>query len=271
MTQQAIGALPMAHDDGRAHGTSTDETTPAGIGPLATRHASPGGEHASRLALFDLDHTLLLGDSDVLWCDFLMDQGVLARTDFAQRNADIEARYKTGAVDAVEFANFYLSTLAGRSPAQWEAMRRQFLRDVIMPRIPRASIDLVASHQRAGDLVVLTTATNRFLTELTAQHLGFAHVIATEPELVDGVFSGATSGVLNMRGGKLVRLHAWLQARGERLEQFDSTGYSDSINDLPLLEAVDHAVVVHADVRLAAIAAERGWRSMDLSKGDLRG
>ena len=111
----------------------------------------------------------------------------------------------------------------------------------------------------------------RFLTELTAQHLGFAHVIATEPELVDGVFSGATSGVLNMRGGKLVRLHAWLQARGERLEQFDSTGYSDSINDLPLLEAVDHAVVVHADARLAAIAAERGWRSMDLSKGDLRG
>ena len=112
--------------------------------------------------------------------------------------------------------------------------------------------------------MVLTTATNRFLTELTAEHLGFVHVIATEPQLVDGVFSGTTEGVLNMRGGKVVRLHAWLQARGEALQDFDSTGYSDSINDLPLLEAVNHAVVVHADARLAAIAAERGWRSLKL-------
>ena len=224
------------------------------------------GAPQARLALFDLDHTLLLGDSDVLWCDFLMDRGVLARADFAQRNADIEARYKTGAVDAAEFANFYVSTLAGRSPAQWEAMRQQFLREVILPRIPQAALDLVASHQRVGDLVALTTATNRFLTELTAQHLGFAHVIATEPELVDGVFSGATTGVLNMRSGKVVRLHAWLQSRGEQLSGFESTGYSDSINDLPLLDAVDHAVVVHADARLAVIAAERGWRSLDLTQ-----
>ncbi|MEO8546003.1 MAG: HAD-IB family hydrolase [Betaproteobacteria bacterium] len=224
-----------------------------------------------RLALFDLDHTLLLGDSDVLWCDFLMDQGVLDRAVFAPRNADIEARYKSGAVDAAEFASFYVSTLKGRSPAQWEPLRQQFLRQAIVPRVPQAALDLVASHQRAGDLVVLTTATNRFLTELTALQLGFAHVIATEPQLVDGVFSGATTGVLNMRGGKVVRLRAWLQARGEQLQLFDSTGYSDSINDLPLLEAVNHAVVVHADARLAAIAIERGWRSLDLAQGDKRG
>jgi HAD superfamily hydrolase (TIGR01490 family) len=239
--------------------------TQAAPAPQAGDRSTQAGAPTARLALFDLDHTLLLGDSDVLWCDFLMDQGVLARADFAQRNADIEARYKTGAVDAAEFANFYVSTLAGRSPAQWEAVRQQFLREVIVPRIPQAAMDLVASHQRAGDLVVLTTATNRFLTELTAVHLGFAHVIATEPELVDGQFSGATTGVLNMRGGKVVRLHAWLKARGEQLPCFDSTGYSDSINDLPLLEAVNHAVVVHADARLAAIAVERGWRSLDLT------
>ena len=219
---------------------------------------------APGLALFDLDHTLLLGDSDVLWCDFLMDQGVLERAMFAPRNADIQARYKTGKVDAAEFANFYLSTLQGRSPAQWQSQREQFLREIIVPRVPHAALELVAKHQRAGDLVVLTTATNRFLTELTAQHLGFAHVIATEPQLVDGVFSGATDGVLNMRGGKVIRLHAWLKMRGEDLQHFDSTGYSDSINDLPLLEAVNHAVVVHADARLAAVAAERGWRSMRL-------
>ena len=163
-----------------------------------------------RLALFDLDHTLLLGDSDVLWCDFLMDRGVLDRARFASRSADIEARYKAGTVDAAEFANFYLSTLKGRTPEQWEPLRQQFLREQIVPRIPRAAFDLVHHHQCRGDRVVLTTATNRFLTTLTADHLGIAEVIATEPDMVDGCFSGASSGVLNMREGKVIRLHAWL-------------------------------------------------------------
>ena len=145
---------------------------------------------AGGLALFDLDHTLLLGDSDVLWCEFLMDEGVLARAAFAQRNADIEARYKAGTVDAAEFAHFYVSTLAGRTPAEWEPLRQRFLHELVIPRIPAAALELVRQHQRQGDLVVLTTATNRFLTALTAAHLGIADVIATEPELVDGRFSG---------------------------------------------------------------------------------
>jgi HAD superfamily hydrolase (TIGR01490 family) len=221
-----------------------------------------------RLALFDLDHTLLLGDSDVLWCDFLMDEGVLARDAFAQRSADIEARYKAGTVDAAEFAHFYLSTLAGRTPTDWEPLRRRFLHEQVIPRIPQASLALVQQHQRAGDRVVLTTATNRFLTTLTAHHLGIAEVIATEPELVDGRFTGRSSGILNMREGKVLRLHAWLAERGQHLEQFDSTAYSDSINDLPLLEAADHAVVVHGDARLSAIAAQRGWPTMNLSDTD---
>jgi HAD superfamily hydrolase (TIGR01490 family) len=218
----------------------------------------------ARIALFDLDHTLLLGDSDVLWCDFLMAQGVLDRATFAARNLDIEARYKTGNVDPVEFANFYVSTLAGRTPAQWEPLRQQFMREEVAPRIPAGALDLVRTHQQRGDLVVLTTATNRFLTELTAIHLGIAHVIATEPELVDGVFTGTTTGVLNMRAGKVTRLHAWLAERGETLAGFDSTGYSDSINDLPLLEAVNTPVAVHPDARLASIARERGWKCIRL-------
>ncbi len=217
-----------------------------------------------RLALFDLDHTLLLGDSDVLWCDFLMGLGVLDRDVFAARGADIEMRYKAGSVDAAEFAHFYLSTLKGRTPAHWEPLRQQFLREQVVPRIPRASLDLVREHQQQGDLVVLTTATNRFLTTLTAEHLGIADVIATEPELIDGVFSGGTTGVLNMRGGKVTRLHAWLEQRGRQLVQFDSTAYSDSINDLPLLEAANHAVVVNADAKLSAIATQRGWRVLNL-------
>src|SRR5690606_3530513 len=144
------------------------------------------------LALFDLDHTLLSGDSDVLWCDFLMDQGVLDRAAFAARSADIQARYQAGNVDAAEFAHFYLSTLRGRTPAQWEPLRQRFLHELVIPRIPRASLDLVQLHQQQGALVVLTTATNRFLTTLTADYLGIDNVIATEPELVDGVFSGAS-------------------------------------------------------------------------------
>lgn len=218
-----------------------------------------------RLTLFDLDHTLLLGDSDVLWCDFLMDRGELDRGAFAARSADIEARYKAGTVDAAEFAHFYLSTLAGRTPAQWEPLRLQFLHERVVPRIPAASIALVRERQQQGDRVVLTTATNRFLTTPTAEHLGIAEVIATEPELVDGRFSGGTVGVLNMREGKVARLHAWLAAQDLRLDRFDSTAYSDSINDLPLLEAVDHAVVVHADAKLSVIAARRGWPALRLA------
>ncbi|MCY7305008.1 MAG: HAD-IB family hydrolase [Rhodoferax sp.] len=212
-----------------------------------------------RIVFFDLDHTLLHGDSDVLWCAFLIDKGVLERAEFERRNADIEARYNAGRVEAAEFANFYLSTLAGRTPAHWAALRLEFLRTQILPNVPQAARDLVRRRQEAGDTVVMTTATSRFLAELTAQNLGFEHLIATEPELLDGVFTGFATGVLNMRAGKVTRLHDWLAARGEQLAEFDSTAYSDSLNDLPLLEAVNHPVTVNADAKLAAIAAGRGW------------
>jgi HAD superfamily hydrolase (TIGR01490 family) len=211
------------------------------------------------LTLFDLDETLLSGDSDVLWCDFLMDEGVLDRAAFAARNADMAARYEAGTVGTEEFANFYVGTLAGKTPAEWEPLRRRFLAERIAARIPGPAKDLVARHHDAGDLVVMTTATNRFITELTARHFGIEHLLATEPEVQGGVFTGRTQGILNMRQGKVERLHAWLAARGQSLAQFTSTAYSDSINDLPLLEAVDSGVVVDPDPRLATIAGERGW------------
>ena len=200
----------------------------------------------------------------MLWCDFLMDEGLLDRTAFAARNADMEARYQAGTVGTVEFAQFYVGTLAGRSPQDWEPLRQRFLREVVVPRIPAAALHLVQSHLQAGDLVVMTTATNRTITELTAAHFGVAHLLATEAEVVDGRFSGRTTGVLNMRQGKVERLHAWLAARGAALGQFHSTAYSDSINDVPLLEAVDEAVAVDADERLTAIARERGWKWLSL-------
>ena len=217
------------------------------------------------LALFDLDHTLLDGDSDVLWCDFLMDRGVLDRAAFAARNATMERDYKAGTVSVQAFSTFYVSTLAGRSPTQWQPLRQAFLTDVVAPRIGPAARRLVREQQQAGALVVLTTATNRFITELTAQDLGIEHLIATDCKVAaDGTFSGQTQGTLNMREGKVVRLHAWLAARGQALADFDSWAYSDSANDQPLLKAVQHAVAVHPDARLAAEAAQRGWPTLQL-------
>lgn len=217
-----------------------------------------------KLALFDLDHTLLSGDSDVLWCDFLMDQGLLPRDEFAVRNADMETRYKAGTVGLQEFADFYVGTLAGRTLQQWEPVRRQFLAEQVVPRIPQAARDVVRKHLDAGDLVVMTTATNRFITELTAEHFGIGHLLATEPEVQGDSFTGRTHGVLNMRAGKVTRLNEWLAGRGQALAQFTSTAYSDSINDLPLLQAVSHPVVVDPDARLAAIARQAGWPVLNL-------
>ena len=217
-----------------------------------------------RLTLFDLDHTLLQGDSDVLWCEFLMDEGLLQRAEFAARNRDMEARYREGTVDAQAFAHFYVGTLAGRSPADWEPLRRRFLREVVAPRIPRDAPKLVDGHLAAGDLVVMTTATNRFITEMTARHFGIPYLLATDPELAQGRFTGRTTGTLNMREGKVARLRHWLGERGQALADFQSTAYSDSINDLPLLEAVQAPVAVDPDPRLGEVARERGWKILHL-------
>lgn len=217
-----------------------------------------------KLTLFDLDHTLLNGDSDALWCDFLIGKGVLDKSSFAARNADIETRYKAGTVGLQEFADFYVGTLTGRTAQEWEPFRQEFMADWIAPRITPAAIALVDKHLEAGDLVVMTTATNRFLTELTAIYFDIEHLIATEAEVQHGRFTGGTTGTLNMREGKVARLHDWMKARGLRLKDCESTAYSDSINDLPLLEAVKHPVTVNADAKLAAIAAQRGWPALIL-------
>jgi HAD superfamily hydrolase (TIGR01490 family) len=220
------------------------------------------GKH--RLALFDLDNTLLAGDSDVLWCEFLMAKGVLEREAFAQRNADMEMRYREGSVGTKEFAHFYLGLLAGKTPEHWEPLRQEFLVSQVVPRIPAAAVALVDRHIDAGDLVIMTTATSRFITELTALYFGIEHLLAIEPEIAQGVFTGGSTGVLNMRSGKVERLHQWLVSHSHDFAKFRSTAYSDSINDLPLLEAVNEPVAVDPDPRLAAIAQQRGWPILQL-------
>ena len=213
-----------------------------------------------RLTLFDLDHTLLAGDSDQLWCEFLMERGVLPREPFASLNRAMARDYAAGSVSAQAFCDFYIGTLAGRSADEWRSLRRDYLDDCIVPRIPAAALELVARHRDADDLLVLTTATCRFLSEPSALHLGIAQLIATECELdAEGRFTGRSRGVLNMREGKLQRLHDWLAGQRLQLSDCESTLYSDSINDLPLLSAVRRAVAVNPDRRLAAEAAARGW------------
>ncbi len=218
-----------------------------------------------RLALFDLDHTLLDGDSDVLWCSFLIEQGLLDPATFGARNAEIERGYQEGSIGPAEFCGFFVGTLAGRSAAAWAPLRQRFMSEVIAPRLPAAAFALVQRHREAGDRLVLTTATNRFLSELTARALGIEHLIATECEVdAKGRFTGRTGGVLNMREGKVQRLHLWLTEQALDEADIDAIAYSDSMNDLPLLRFAKRAVVVNAGERLAAIAAQQGWPSISI-------
>ena len=219
----------------------------------------------TRFAVFDLDHTLLDGDSDVFWCRFLMDEGLLDRALFEPRNEAMETGYKAGTVSTQEFCNFYVGTLAGRTPDQWQAWRERFWRERIQPSMYPGTAALLQQHRDQGDTLVMSTASNRFITELTAQGLGVEHLIATECELgADGRFTGHTQGPPNMRAGKIDRLQAWLAARGQTLQDSECSFYSDSMNDLPLLERVREPVVTNGDERLRAVALQRGWRTLSL-------
>ncbi len=219
-----------------------------------------------RLALFDLDHTLLSGDSDVLWCDFLIDAGLLDES-FRERNAEMLRRYTAGSVTPAEFCDFYVATLAGHDAAFWAPWRERLLAERVRPRICADARALLARHRDAGDTLVLTTATNRLITEPIARDLGIEHHLATEIEVVGGRCTGRTRGVLNMRAGKVERMRTWLAERGlddDALKH--ATFYSDSINDLPLLSAVGTPVAVDPDERLRAAALRQGWRVLHLER-----
>jgi HAD superfamily hydrolase (TIGR01490 family) len=214
------------------------------------------------LALFDLDKTLLSCDSDVEWFAFLVGQGVLASSQL-QENAAMDQRYRSGEVGVLEYVRFYLRLYPPHDMATLLAWRERFIESSIQPRILPQARRLIASH--GEDLRVIITATNRFLSEPTAALLGVEHLIATEAQIVEGRFTGEVAGIPCMREGKVQRLAAWLAERQQFLENFErSWFYSDSINDLPLLERVTHPVAVDPDARLAEVARERGWRTMSL-------
>lgn len=220
---------------------------------------------ADVLALFDLDHTLLAVDSDEAWVEFLIEEGILDRAEFERANHDLVARYRAGQATSLEFTYFYMSTLVGHDRATLDAWHARYLERKIRPAISKAARELLGKHRATHDLTVLTTATGRFIVAPIARELGFEHVIATEPEMKDGRYTGRVSGTPNMREGKVTRLEAWLAARDTELAQFrQSWFYSDSINDLPLLQRVTHPVAVNPDRSLAALAQAKGWPSIAL-------
>ena len=214
------------------------------------------------LALFDLDHTLLDGDSDYLWGQFLVEQGIVDGDDYEQRIQDFFDQYQAGTMDIFEFLSFQLAPLAAHPLDQLEAWRARFISEKIEPIILPAARRLIERHRAEGHTPVIITATNRFITAPVAERLGVAHLLATEPEMVDGRYTGRPAGTPCYRDGKVKRLRAWLDEHGESLA--GSWFYSDSHNDLPLLETVDHPVAVDPDDTLRREAARRGWDVISL-------
>jgi HAD superfamily hydrolase (TIGR01490 family) len=218
-----------------------------------------------RLALFDLDNTLLAGDSDYEWGQFLVDRGVLVREAYEAQNRAFYEQYKAGTLDIHEFLGFALRPLAEHAPEELDGWRREFMSERIAPMMLPAARALVRRHLNEGDLCAIITSTNSFVTRPIALAFGIEHLIATEPQMRDGRFTGEIVGAPCMREGKITRLEHWLQSRNASLGDFPETWfYSDSINDLPLLERVTHPVAVDPDPRLAEIARQRGWRTLTL-------
>lgn len=216
-----------------------------------------------RLALFDLDNTLLAGDSDFEWAQFLMDQGVLDREVYEARNQQFYDQYKAGTLDIHEFLDFQLKPLSRHSRAQLDAWHREYMATKIIPMIAPGTAELLRRH--AGDTCMIVTATNSFVTAPIARHLGVPHLIATEPEMRDEEFTGGVAGTPSFREGKVARLEQWLGERGKTwADVSESWFYSDSLNDLPLLERVQHPVAVDPDATLRQHAQANGWPVLSL-------
>ena len=218
-----------------------------------------------QLALFDLDNTLLSGDSDYEWTQYLVSVRVLDRATFETKNAEFYEQYKAGTLDIHEFLDFQLKPLADHPRTDLERWHGDFMTTRILPKLGLKARHLVQSHQRNGDLCALVTATNSFVTGPIARELGIAHLIATVPAQENGCFTGKPRGMPAFREGKIQRVEAWLEAMGLWWGNFNrSWFYSDSLNDLPLLQRVTDPVAVDPDDTLRTHAEEAGWPIINL-------
>jgi len=218
------------------------------------------------LCLFDLDNTLLSGDSDYEWGQFLVDRGVLARGEYEAQNAAFFEQYKAGTLDIHAYVEAATAPLRARSGAECAALHARFMRDIIAPNLRREALDLVRSHRERGDLLALVTATNDFVTGPIAAAFGIDTLIAVRLERdAEGRPTGRIAGTPSYRSGKVARVEQWLAQRGKSLGDFTRVSvYSDSLNDLALLERATEPVATNPSEGLAALARQRGWRILEL-------
>jgi HAD superfamily hydrolase (TIGR01490 family) len=214
------------------------------------------------LAIFDLDNTLIGGDSDHLWGEFVCEQALVDSADFAQRSDRFYAEYQAGTLDIDAYLRHALGTLKGHSPGQLNAWHQMFMDSKIQPIMLPKATDLIAEHRRQGHELLIITATNRFITAPITAALGVNNLIACEAEIVNGLYTGAPSGTPSYQSGKVTRLYEWLEDHHLKLD--GAWFYSDSHNDLPLLELVDNPVAVDPDDTLRARAIELGWPVISL-------
>jgi len=214
------------------------------------------------LAIFDLDHTLLSGDSDHAWGQFLVDRGLVDPEVHQQRNDHFYEQYKAGSLDIHEYLEFAMRPLTEYEPEHMHAERDTFLNERIEPLITDKARALIREHEEKGDTLLIITATNGFVTYPIAERLGIAHIIAPHPEVIDGRYTGKTVGIPSFQDGKVTRLRDWMKEHSHELE--GSYFYSDSHNDLPLLRLVDHPVAVDPDDTLRATAESNGWPVISL-------
>lgn len=214
------------------------------------------------LAIFDLDNTLLGGDSDYLWGRFLVERGLVDGEAYERENQRFYDEYRAGTLDIHEFLTFALRPLAEHPLAELLVWRERFLEEKIQPILLPKAVELLERHRIDGDLLLIVTATNRFITAPIAERLGVSQLLATEPEFADGRYTGRPAGIPCFQHGKVERLDQWLEETGHDLA--DSWFYSDSHNDLPLFGRVTHPVAVDPDITLAQHARERGWPIISL-------
>ena len=221
---------------------------------------------SQRLALFDLDHTLLPLDSDHQWAQYLAQTGRAGDPAVAlARNEDLMNRYNAGALTAEQAAEFMLGLLVAHPPQLLAAWHEDYMQRVIRPAITEQALSLVQKHLEAGDLCAIVTATNSFVTAPIARAFGVPTLIATEPEYLSGRYTGKIDGTPSFKEGKVLRVKAWLATLNRKLEDFsESYFYSDSINDLPLLEVVTHPIVTNPSPSLLNVAKERNWPVLNM-------
>ncbi len=217
------------------------------------------------LALFDLDNTLLAGDSDYNWSLFLISEGLLDAKTHQDRNEQFYQDYKNGCLNITEFLAFQLKPLSEHSKKFLDELHVKYMDKVIRPMMTKKAQALVDEHKAAGDLCVIITATNSFVTKPIATAYGIEHLLGSDPEMVDGEYTGGVTGVPTFKEGKVIRLNQWLEARGTKLSDYTvSYFYSDSHNDLPLMKLVTNPVAVDADENLTAYAKEQAWPAISL-------